>query len=135
MEFLITVITAIGLVIPDINPAQPIEKYSGYAAHYSPGLMQKVAKNRGIEPQDCMLSTDLFPLETQVYVESKIDGVDVVLTCLVVDHSAPRDKARHLKNKLYAELDFGSARKVCNISKVSEKPWRQCPINIWKLTP
>lgn len=135
MEFLITVITAVGLVLPAINPAQPIEKHSGYAAHYSPGLMQKVAKNRGIEPQDCMLSTDLYPLETPVYVESLVDGVEVTLECLVVDHSMPKDKARHLKNKLYAELDFNSAKQICNISKVAEKPWRECPVNIWKIDP
>jgi len=119
------------LQLPTINPPQPEPvHYTGYAAHYSPGLMAKVAKNRGIEPYDCMISSPLFPLETIVIVKSLSN--DVELECKVVDQSHPRDKERHINNRLWAEVDFGSAKKLFDIKKVGQKPNRDCPIEIWK---
>lgn len=135
-SFLIGMLVAIVVVSPHTPTTQqeprraPIER-TGYAAHYSPGLMLRVAHRRGIEPDtDCMVSSPWYNLGDIIYVKSNLN--DTVMKCTQVDVSAPKDIERHKARNLVVELDFTSAKTICEITRVSERPYRECPVTIWK---
>lgn len=93
-------------------------------AHYSPGLMQKVSRNRHLPIVSCMISSPRHKIGDWVEIYGK--NTNKKLRCRVTDTSAPKDKARHLKNKLI-ESDYWSAYLLCGSTKLSNK---ECPILI-----
>lgn len=98
-----------------------------YAAHYSPGLMEQVARNRNMEPVECMVSSPWYGLNVWIRVESKRNGE--VAFCRTTDVSAPADKARHKRERLI-ELDWPSAKRLCAIKRVAQRSPRACPVHI-----
>jgi hypothetical protein len=103
---------------------------SAVAAHYAPGVMERVAELRGMPLVDCMLSSPWHELGEWVRVESMVN--DEVAICRATDVSAPEDHARHLKRKL-VELDWPTAKRLCELSRLGEKPPDECPVLIDKL--
>jgi len=104
--------------------ATPIQWYDGIAAHYAPGVMERVSRNRGLLIVGCMIASPRHKIGQWVIVEGRNTGKR--LRCRVTDTSAPVDKARHLRTGLF-ELDFRSAIALCGSSKL---PNRQCPIRV-----
>lgn len=101
----------------------------GKAAHYAPGLFQRVAANRGLPTTlGCYVSTPRHNIGEWLLVEGLRTGARE--WCLVADTSAPEDRARHLATRLY-ELDYESAQGVCG------KWWRdrsdECPVKVLAL--
>lgn len=78
-----------------------------FAVRYSPGLMEQVARNRGMEPQACMVAHPTEPIGAWLLVEGKTR-----LRCQVVDTSAPADRARHIRLKRI-EVDPKSGAQLC----------------------
>lgn len=120
-----------------------VHEFHGYAGHYSEGLMSRVAANRGLRPSSCMIASSLAygpDLGMYANVESKLNGK--VFKCKIVDVSADEnttgrgtktDRQRHLDREMYAELDFESAKVLCEIDYVSQEPPEACPVivRVW----
>lgn len=123
--FLVVVLT---LVTPTAPTPYHLEARSGFAAHYNVGLMERVSDNRKLPRVGCMISNDHHPIGSWVIVVSH--KYEHALLCRVTDVSAPRDRARHIRQRLIAELDFPSAKILCNIHRVGEQPWRMCPVDV-----
>lgn len=96
----------------------------GYAAHYADGLFERVAIRRGLPAASCYISSDWHAIGEWVLVDGLRTGQR--LRCLVADVSQPRDRARHLRARLF-EVDFHSASVLCGSTKL---PNRQCPIRV-----
>ena len=74
---------------------------------------------------DCMISSPTKKLGTWVYVRGKNTGK--TLYCRVTDVSAPKDKARHIRNGLVAELDYDSTSIICGSTKLRND---ECPVTV-----
>jgi hypothetical protein len=101
---------------------------SGYAPHYSPGLMARVAEKRDMQPQACMVSSPVWPLGTQLWVYGEKTGQ--LLDCTVTDVSAPKDQARHIRTKRVVELSFEVTKQLCGSTK---QRVIDCPVVVVKL--
>lgn len=104
--------------------ARPVV-YSGVAARYSKGTMLRVARNRGIEPQYCMISSTYEPIGTWVTVTSKVTGA--TLDCLTIDVPQERHRASIISRGIIAEVSYSNALEICGSRR---KAPRDCPISI-----
>jgi hypothetical protein len=95
----------------------------GFAPHYSPGLMARVAARRDIAPVACMVSRPRGPIGGWVWVYGKRTGA--LLHCKIVDVSHPRDLARHIKLERQVEIAFENTVALCGSTKGSVK---ECPV-------
>jgi hypothetical protein len=100
----------------------------GYAPHYAPGLMARVAERRGMDVGGCMVSSAQYEIGVSVYVIGVNTGT--IRLCTVVDVSHPRDKARHLKTRRIAEISHEDARAICGTVSGSSG---ECPIVLVRL--
>lgn len=119
------VIPTLALLAALAAPAPPID---GYAAHYAEHVMERVARTRDLPLVGCMVASDLAPIGSWLRVTSQV--TDQALTCRVTDVSHPRDRARHARQGLLIELDWPSAKAICGIRRVGERPWRACPVSV-----
>ena len=101
------------------------EEISGYAPRYSPGLMERVSRNRDLAPVECMVSSPVYPVDTWVWIWSK--NRFTLHRCRVTDVSAAEDRARHLRTQRVAELGYEEARRICGEEHLQDRP-EQCPI-------
>ncbi len=101
---------------------------TGYAPHYGVGVMERVSRVRKLPIVPCMVSSPYQRIGTWVQVVSLIDGD--TLTCRVTDVSADKDRPRHIASHWAVELDFTSAKTLCNISRVGQEPARKCPVQV-----
>ena len=103
-----------------------VEWQTGLAVRYNVGVMERVARNRGIAPQPCMVAwthaTDKDIGATWLWV----DGPAGRRRCLVVDLPQPRDRPRLVRRGIAVELDYRSSRIVCGTRW--EGTARECPI-------
>ena len=104
------------------------QQHSGFAAHYRPGLMDQVARRRGLPKVPCMIASPHYVVGTWVYVKSRKNGR--TLRCRVTDVPQPYHRARLNKLNIVVELDFKSATILCNIKRPSQEPPRACPVVI-----
>ena len=95
----------------------------GYAPHYAPGVMERVAHVRQMERVGCMVSSPTLPLGTWMYIYGSRTGA--LRYCRVTDVSHPRDKARHLRTGRIVELDYPNTLALCGSTK--DRPER-CPV-------
>lgn len=95
-----------------------------YAVRYAPGVFEMVARNRGMAVERCMVASPVHPLGAWLLVEGR-EGRR--LRCKVVDVSAPRDRARHIKRRII-EVDPASGAVLCG------KQWKgravECPVKV-----
>ena len=98
----------------------------GYAPHYGIGVMEIVARNRKLPIVPCMVSSPYEEIGTWVIVRS--DKYNVTKICRVTDVSAPKDKARHRKLHWAVELDWKSAKELCNLRYVGQRSPKACPV-------
>ncbi len=126
--------TAIPATATPVPAPLPTYLTRGYAAHYGVGVMARVAANRGIAPQACMISyTEARDRDIGVLwlnVVSEIDGDSA--WCLVID-MPQRAHYQNIRNRgIVIELDFETAKRLCNIQRVSQMPPRACPVAIYQ---
>jgi hypothetical protein len=95
----------------------------GYAPHYAPGLMARVARNRDLAPIVCQVSRPRGPIGGWVWVFGERTGA--LLHCQVVDVSHPRDLARHIRTRRVVEISHENAAQLCGTTKGSVK---ECPV-------
>ena len=100
----------------------------GYAPHYAPGLMSKVAHNRDMPQAACMVSSPTLPIGSWVWVYGQRTGA--LLRCRVTDVSHPRDRARHLRTRRLVELDYAVTRALCG---ATDEPSAACKVIIVRL--
>ncbi len=100
----------------------------GWAPHYAPGVMERVARNRDMVQEQCMVSSPVYPLGTWLWVYGERTGV--LLLCRVTDVSHPRDKARHLRTGRVVEIGYTVTRALCGTTRGSVK---ECPVTIVRL--
>ena len=111
----------VALALPQSPPS-----YIGYAASYSPGTMERVARHRGIPPASCMVASFRLPLERWVDVRGQRTGVR--RRCLVVDICRPGPECRRIRQRrIVVELDYLSNRAICGASK---EPPSYCPVTV-----
>ena len=113
--------------------------HSGYAPHYSPGLMARVARNRDLSVVSCMVSSPRYPVGTWVYVVSL--KTQTYEYCRVTDVSNPTrtckqnllrcesDRERHLRTKREVELSYEAALRICGRAAIRDRP-EACPITV-----
>lgn len=101
---------------------------TGYAPRYAPGLMERVARNRDMQPSACMVSRPDGPIGGWVWVWG--DRTGVLLRCQVVDVSHPRDKARHIRTRRIVEISHENAQALCGTTRGSVK---ECPVTVVRL--
>lgn len=120
------------ITLPRVNDDQyedkPVKTIVGYAPHYGIGTMERVAHNRELPIVNCMVSSPYETIGTWVSVHS--DKYNITKRCRVTDVSAPKDKARHIKKHWAVELDWKSAKELCNLRYVGEKPPKACPVTV-----
>jgi hypothetical protein len=109
-----------------VNAAQAREQRVGFAAHYRPGLMDQVARRRGMPRVPCMVASPHYALGSWVKVRSQKNAR--FLYCRVTDVPQPYHRARLAQRKIVVELDFKSATFLCNIRWVKQEPPRTCPV-------
>jgi hypothetical protein len=100
----------------------------GYAPRYAPGLMQRVAARRGIEPAGRIaVSSAYYPLGTELWVWGV--NTHVLRRAVIVDVSAQRDMARHRRTKRLIEIAHEDALALCgNMGRPTE-----CPVIVFRL--
>lgn len=118
------------LLLIAVWTAMGADTYSGYAPHYSPGLMQRVARNRDMTVVACMVSSPRYPLGTWLLVAGLNTGN--VERCRVTDVSHPRDIARHRRTRREVELAFETVPRICGRAALRERP-EACPVIVIKL--
>jgi hypothetical protein len=101
------------------------EMMSGFAPRYSPGVMERVAARRGLEVAGCLVSSPVYDIGTRVIVYGP--NTDRALSCTVVDVSAPKDRARHIRTRRITELSYPAALALCGRKHINHRP-EQCPV-------
>jgi hypothetical protein len=99
--------------------------HEGFAPRYSPGVMERVSRNRDMPIADCMVSSPRYPLGTMLWVYGA--NTDTLLHCRVTDVSHPRDRTRHLRTQREVELGFTEAKRLCGAKAMKDRPER-CPV-------
>lgn len=106
------------------------ESMDGYAPRYSPGLMERVARNRHMAIVPCMVSSPYYGVGTWVYVWSH--NKQILRHCRVTDVSAPQDAPRHKRTRRIVELSYELARELCGHEFINSRP-EACPVTVIKL--
>ena len=108
------------------------EVHAGYAPRYAPGVMERVARVRGLEPVGCMVSSARYDVGTWLWVYGV--NMDTLLHCRVTDVSQTRDRARHLRTGREIEAGYTEAERLCGASALDKRP-EQCPVIVVKVAP
>lgn len=106
------------------------EVHTGYAPRYSPGVMERVARNRDVPLVDCMVSSPRYPIGTWLHILGQ--NTNTELYCRVTDVSAERDRARHLRTRREVELGYTEALRLCGKQHINHRP-EQCPVVVVKV--
>lgn len=104
----------------------------GNAAHYHPGMMGRVSRNRGLPLVGCMVASAYYPLGAWVRVTSlKGRGSRV---CRVTDVTRRSDLAYIRRKQIVVELDYPSALALCpNLTSYGSQPPRACPVKVQRI--
>lgn len=93
--------------------------------------MERVARNRGIEPQPCMVAYTHAKDEDMGVRWLEVEGLATGVTrrCLVIDLPRPgRDKVSLIRRGVLVEIDANSSRAICGAA------WRgkasECPVRV-----
>ncbi len=102
------------------------------AAHYNIGLMERVAKKRGLPYSDSYCSS---PYLRQQFIGRKVvvyaHLTNQYITCTVADISADEHRNKQLAGGLGIELDYKTAKRLFNLTGVGSKPNRHCKVDVW----
>lgn len=106
---------------------QPVGHYEqGAAAHYDVGVMERVARNRGMSIEDCMVATPDGPLGAWVRVGSLVTNRWEL--CRITDMAAAPDRDRIVARGIVLEFSYNQIGSMCGLSYVGQEPPRACPV-------
>ena len=106
------------------------EEMAGFAPRYSPGVMERVVKNRDLPWAACNVSSAYYGIGTEVWVVSW--NTYQVRRCRVADVSGPADVARHRRTKRVIEAGYDEAKWICGLSHMKDRP-EACPITVLRI--
>lgn len=92
--------------------------------------MEQVARNRGIEPTDCMVAYTYAEADDMGTLWLEVEGLvtGVKRRCLTVDMPRPVDRPNLVRRGILIELDAVSGRDICGPA------WRgkasECPVRV-----
>jgi hypothetical protein len=92
--------------------------------------MERVARNRDMPQEQCMVSSPIHPLGTWLWVYGKNTGN--LELCFVTDISHPRDRERHIRTRRVIELGYNEALRMCGRKHMKDPP-TSCPVMTVKL--
>ena len=103
----------------------------GFAAHYSNNVMEKVARNRGMQPTACDVAvTDNHRIGSWVTVTRTKTGR--IERCRIVD--VCNDSLGHCtalrRRGIVVELGFPAAQRLCNIKRAADRPPKDCRVSV-----
>lgn len=104
--------------------AGPLDGYDGIAAHYAPGVMERVSLNRAMPIVGCMIASPRHDIGQWVLVEGRNTGTR--LRCRVTDTSRPGDWRRHMDEGLF-ELGYTVTEALCGSTRLRND---ECPIRV-----
>lgn len=84
----------------------------GIAKHYRPGLMEAVAQKRGVYGPRYTSSVNCSDIGRTIYAtlyDPVLHRWTPYLPFVVADCSAPKDRARHIREGLVMEVDYQTA--------------------------
>jgi hypothetical protein len=114
------------LTLHSTTPTAPsTTSYSGFAAHYGPGTMARVARVRHMAPAACMVASHRLPLGRWVTVLGLRTGVQ--RHCKVVDICHPKHCASILRRRVVVELSYQDNLTICGYRN---EPPRMCPVSV-----
>lgn len=106
------------------------------AAHYAPGVMERVARNRNMSVVDCMISSPYYGssyLGTWAVVTSNLTGES--FKCRFTDVSNKKHIPMQIKRNILIEVNWITAKRMCKISTVNQEPPSACPVTLSLLAP
>lgn len=127
-DYMSNLVSVVFILFAIIFPPEKQPDYIGYAPHYGVNVMERVAIKRDLPIVHCMVSSPYEQIGTWVTVRSRVNGK--VLACRVTDVSANKDRARHKRLKRVIELNWTSAKILCELRYVGEKSPKQCPVEV-----
>lgn len=101
----------------------------GYAVRYAPGVMERVAADRDIAPQTCMVAWTQAIDADIGRAWLRIEGPAGALDCLVVDLPHPRDRPALIKRGILVELGYDN-RWICGARWTGRA--RDCRVRAWR---
>ncbi len=104
--------------------AGPLQGYDGIAAHYAPGVMERVSLNRAMPVVECMIASPRHDIGQWVIVEGRNTGKR--LRCRVTDTSQPEDWQRHMDEGLF-ELGYANTIDLCGSTRLRNN---ECQIRV-----
>jgi len=119
---------ALGTKQAEAKPTRPVVR-PGFAAHYRPGKMEQVAKNRGLPRVKHMAASPHHAIGTWVTAEHPTKGIRIKV--LIVDCPQPQHWQRIVNKGIVLEFDFKTAQMLYNIKRVNQKAPRDCPIVVY----
>lgn len=114
------------MLAPGVAGAQARSR-RGFAAHYRSGLMEQVARRRGLDAPagSCLVASPFEAIGVRLAVRSARGS----RVCLVVDVAHPRDRPTIMRRQIVIELDFRTNGQLC---PPAERPER-CPVTVERL--
>lgn len=104
---------------------------TGYAAHYKKGLMEQVARNRGMTPGSCDVAvTNNHTIGAYVTITRIKTGH--AERCRIVDVcNAGLGHCRALARRgIIVELGWPAARRLCGLDYPNQEPPRSCIVRV-----
>ena len=101
---------------------------SGFAPHYRPGLIEQVARNRGLHPVACMVASYHEPIGAWVTVTSRRTGRSE--RCKVVDTCRPVDCRRLIGKGYVIELGWPAAKRLCLHKRYADRDPTTCRVTV-----
>jgi hypothetical protein len=108
-------LTIVGLALLTILAPIAHARSTGYAARYRPGLMRRVALNRGMTPSSCMVASHVNPLGAWITVYGVSTGIS--LRCHVVDIAVGQDLRTNLQKGIIIEVAHENAIDLCGSTR------------------
>ena len=133
MTTCVRLMAALAIICNLLTPpavAAPRER-KGFAAHYRPGLMEKVSKRRGMPVVRCMVASPHHKLGAWVLVRSTKNKQE--RKCRVTDVPRKSDRPALIRRNIVVELDYKSAKVLCGIKYAGHLPPRACPVIVTTL--
>jgi len=117
---------------PSAYTAQTVRPpdHVGFAVRYSPGVMESVARRRGIPWQECMVAWTYARDKDIGRTWLHVEGPAGEANCLVIDLPRPgRDKRNLIARDIEVELGYRSGARVCG------RRWQgravECKVRTW----
>ncbi len=119
-------IALVAMLVPNHVDATPQQDRQGFAAHYRVGLMERVARKRGMPIVRCMIASSYYALDTWLWVTSEVTGETE--HCRITDVTAPQHVATVRRRNIVIEFGASNIFDMCGFREVNAGPPSSCPV-------